>query len=553
MSDDRRNNIGTKHPATRSIDAAYILLISVLWLAAVFAVNPRGEFPVTDDWGYTPSVRIMLESGRLWMNDFNAATFFTQIFWGSLFGAVFGPSNLVLRISTLVAAWLGAIAFYRLLRLNDSKPEVATVATIILLFNPLSFLFAFSFMTDIPYTALQIAAMWMLALGALTATRWPRLLGWIFGVAALLIRQVGFAVPVGVAGEAILRRRLTLRHVGAALLPLLLFVAVQMLFDRWLRSIHAEPSLHGYHISRMLVTLSHPLAAAYSAVTIFFQCALYLGFFLLPVSIMAVDTWRPLLGRAGAWGVAVAAAAGSVAALAIGLRFPTWFNSLQRSGLGQDITGSMTPEWVAIPLTILAMSGTVLMFAGIFAAAYGWYRRPRAKTFDITVFALVIGACLLAPLPFIFLRMDRYLIPVLPCALIVLADAFRSQNASRRAMGAGVAAATVMVLLSVACMHDYMAAKRAQWTAFTDLTRSVPADHIDAGWVINGPTSYGKHGQRLGMLGWFAADDYAIDSEMHPGFRVIARYPVASWLPWGWTNRPILVQEKIAGKSAVAK
>jgi hypothetical protein len=536
----------------KTSDRRYIMLLCLVWIAAIAAVNPLGEFPVTDDWAYADTVRRLLDTGQLRFSDWNATTLFSQVYWGALFGALFGPSNLVLRCSTLVAALLGAIAFYRLLRLAKATPEITLLATLALLFNPMSFLFSFSFMTDVPYTSLQIAAMWMLALGALSLSRAATIAGWALGVAALFIRQVGFALPVGTAGEALVRARPTVRRVAIAVLPFAAFVLAQELFQHWLRASGIAPAMYGRQIPGVGGILAHPMESARNVATVGFQSFLYLGFFALPLTIVAADRWRAMLPhRRYFWFVLGSATVLTIATLALRIRFPSWINSLRQTGFGQDLTGTMTPQWLAVILTVLAVFGGVLLVAAVIAAGISWYRRKRSERFDIDVFALVTGLCLLAPLPFIFLRLDRYMIPITPCALIVVGGLFRSEMPKRRAMIAGFGSVALMGLLSVAGLHDYMAAKRAQWAAYTDLARHVPAERIDAGWVLNGPTSYGKHGQLDGTLGWFKTDDFAIDSFARPGFRTIARYPVDNWLPWNWNGMAILVQQK--DKGAVAR
>lgn len=528
-------------------DFRNIALICLIWIVAIAVVDPRGEFPVTDDWAYAQSVWHLLDTGQLRLSDWNATTLFTQVYWGALFGFLFGPSNMVLRASVLLAALLGAIAFYRLLRLARVVPEMALLSALVVLFNPMSFLFSFSFMTDVPYTSLQIAAMWLLALGAIAMSRRATIAGWLLAVAALFIRQVGLAIPVGTAGEALVGKRLTLRRIAIALVPLLAMLVAQWLFQQWLSAGGIAPAMYGRQIPSIGAILGKPLDAARNVATVGFHCFLYLGFFTLPLTIVAADTWRAMLPKRFFFVVILTIGTVlSVATVALHIRFPTWINSLRPSGYGQDVTGTASPEWVSIPLTVLAVMGGTLLLAAVAAAAVAWYRSERTERFDIGSFALVIGLCLLAPLPFVFLRLDRYLLPITPCALVVVAMLFQQRAPMRAATIAGFASVAVMIAFSIAGMHDYMAAKRSQWAAYVDITRRISPEDVDAGWVLNGPVSYGKYGRRDAMVGWFRSDSFAISTVLRPGYRVIGRYPVDNWLPWNWNGVDMLVQQRNA-------
>ena len=53
--------------------------LSAFWLVMILIVNPRGEFPLHDDWMYARSVFDLIEKKRLILCDFQAATAFAQI------------------------------------------------------------------------------------------------------------------------------------------------------------------------------------------------------------------------------------------------------------------------------------------------------------------------------------------------------------------------------------------------------------------------------------------------------------------------------------------
>src|SRR5207248_711133 len=114
-----------------------------------------------------------------------------------LFAHLFGFSHTTLRISTLVLAGSGVLAFYLLLR-ELLDPGRALLGALLLLFNPLFVFLSYSFMTDVPFLSLALWALFCYV-RALRA-RSPRL-GWLAAGSALaggafLIRQLGGALPL---------------------------------------------------------------------------------------------------------------------------------------------------------------------------------------------------------------------------------------------------------------------------------------------------------------------------------------------------------------------
>jgi hypothetical protein len=49
-----------------------LLVVAGLWLAVIVVVDPRGEFPLNDDWAHAWSVMTLLQEGRLQLSDWRA-------------------------------------------------------------------------------------------------------------------------------------------------------------------------------------------------------------------------------------------------------------------------------------------------------------------------------------------------------------------------------------------------------------------------------------------------------------------------------------------------
>ena len=86
--------------------------LTVYFVACSLLLHPYDNLPFVDDWTYAWSVEQLLKIGELRISDWSAHYPLAQILWGALFCRPFGFSFSALRVSTVVLAWLGALAFY---------------------------------------------------------------------------------------------------------------------------------------------------------------------------------------------------------------------------------------------------------------------------------------------------------------------------------------------------------------------------------------------------------------------------------------------------------
>ena len=129
-----------------------------------------------------------------------------QILWGALCSELFGFSFAVLRLSTLILAWGGLVAFYLTLREMGIRPLPASLGTVVLLCNPVLFMLSHSFMTDVPFVSVMNGSL-------LFYVRWTKrghthdlALGSALAVVAFLIRQLGAALALAPIGYVLLMR-----------------------------------------------------------------------------------------------------------------------------------------------------------------------------------------------------------------------------------------------------------------------------------------------------------------------------------------------------------
>ena len=136
------------------------------------------------------------ETGELRMLEWSAHYPLAQILWGALFSRLLGFSFAVLRLSTLVLAWAGLLAFYGTLRELGTRPLLAGLGTLMLWCNPVFFVLSHSFMTDVPFVSLMNAALFGYVRWVKRGRTGDLSLGSVAALLAFLIRQPGAALAL---------------------------------------------------------------------------------------------------------------------------------------------------------------------------------------------------------------------------------------------------------------------------------------------------------------------------------------------------------------------
>jgi hypothetical protein len=470
-------------------------VLGVLGLLIV-VINPFRETPYEDDWSYTLMVRHLLETGQYRVDDWSAANPVFHIYWGALFARLLGFSFASLRISTLVLLAAGLCGMYMLAREHRLSARQAGLVTFLLLVSPLTPLLGFSYMTDIPYLAWTV-------LGLAFYTRAIRLnsyalafVGSVFAAAAILIRTFGVAFLPGLALVWLLtsRKRNTLwLFVVAMALPLL--AAVWQLLagagsPNWAIPLHME-------WQRAYLTDMHRLPPE-----MFWRVAVileYLALFSLPLIPVAVaEWWHSLRSRSTqtpapvrywrnpAIGVAVVALIFLVVANFVGVKVL----EPAATGPGRPPPGWVMPiigwcfdliakyRYIALAVTVVVFAGAVFYARAIILRYAGgsWRKIPSHEVLLDTV-----TLCLLVLQITYFQFFDRYLLPILPFVLIVVArragdclDRFARQTVAL------LLAATVVVALYV---RNHLVYYEAIWTSSSSLVaQGVPAQQISSSW-----------------------------------------------------------------------
>lgn len=521
----------------RALLWAEIAALIAVWVALVMLVDPRGDFPLNDDWSYARTVEIWQQTGQFAPINWTSMPLLSHAAWGLLFAEILGPGFEPLRLSVLVASGLGLICLILALAELSVSPGWRLFIALSVGVSPLWFALSFSFMTDVPFAALMVAS-------ALFYLRFLRsrgiadlTLATLLAAAAVLSRQLGLALPLGVfLALAILRRRGWMDLVlGAASLTICVWIYLG--FNGWLEGTGRTPALYGVKTLELGRLWREPLGFARDIAATLLALLVYLGLMILP----AVLALRGGGRRVRQW--ALGLFLGGVAAVAILYRqaLPVLGNTLEPWGFGPRVLADSFlmglpnlpdwPAWAWLAATGAGLAGMAMMGARVIAGAW---RRADWRSEAALALCLTVAAYLavVAPTALVF---DRYVIALTPLAVLALValSPATAGNPARRA--AAAVALTLTAAVSVGGVHDYLNWNRAKWRAIDHAAGlGIGADRIDAGFSYHGMVGY-VHGFEPppGLSWWWVRDDsYMLASGPVPGYRELAEFPYRNLLPW---------------------
>jgi len=523
-------------------------VLASIWLLMILLVNPRGDFPLSDDWSYASTVRGLLETGQYRPHGWTAMTLLTQVLWGYGFCLLAGGFSFeILRASTITLGLVAVLAVHLLFREAGARERVAFVAAASLAVNPIFLVLSCTFMSDVPFVAFAALSLACYARALRLASPAMIALGTAFSIAAVLVRQLGLVIPISFGIAYLVRHDLRARSVLNSVFPTMLSVFALVGYQRWLVAHGGIPAHYASLAAHFRSALSDGVAAAAS--TTFWNIVgivIYVGLFVLPVAVLAFPSPRKARWRNFASGLIVSAVATGCLVWAHRM-LPFVGNILSNRGVGaftlrgipQLRLGNQLeriPLPVAMGATFAAIvSAGVLAYFGFYAALRLRRRfrdgRPRqaasmgafALSFAVPYSALIMTGWLF----------DRYILPLAVVAPLLLASP--AARGARRPAPLILSCTLLLGLagFSVAATHDYLAWNRARWDALGELaSQGVPPASIDGGFEFNGTYRYSE--DHVGIPGkswwWVRDDEYVISVAPIPGYRVVNRHPWTRWL-----------------------
>jgi hypothetical protein len=520
----------------RAVPGAVLLLF---YFSAGILLHLFANVPLHDDWTYAWSVEHFLKTGELQVLDWSIHYPFTQILWGALFCLPLGFSFSALRVSTVMLAWLGALALYGTLRELGRERNESLIATLVLLANPVFFLLSFSFMTDVPFVSVSTIAFFFIARAFSRRKPLELWFGCVFGVAAFFIRQIAIAIPGAVFLYAIFApafrtRKYLLPPIIASLMicltPFLIgqifgftsqYTSREWVLQKWLHQY--ELGIPGLlrvvmHSGLALFPMSLPLIGLFYRRRVFWGIIAVLliltacSFFLTP------EIPKPLDGM---WNLI---ALGKERRLLRGLPDPNFL-----------------PSWLNYPLLIFSLFSSALMILKLFDVAVAQERLRIFVWYAFCHFGLIMAIWL-----FDAWGSDRYSIVLLPPLVVILANSHLKSKTTI----IGIAALSLIAMLVTwsETQNNRAAAAGLAWLR----EKGIPFSEVDAGYALDGWHLY-AHPENLAP-GQLADRDvpfvttnekkrYVIATSPIENYRVLHRY---SWpVPLKTSGYSVYVLEQV--------
>jgi len=537
-------------------------VLAVGWIVASVLVNPVAEVPLNDDWAYSHVVRTLIEQGRFEFTDWQSMPLLTQALWGALFCLPFGFSFTALRVSTLVAAYLGAVALFGLLCELGANRRQAFFAAACLLCSPLYFSLSFTFMTDVPFVATCLAAVWLWVGGIKRGSATWALAAVGLSICATLNRQLGLALPLAFAAGELVRLGVTRRVLLRAALPVACTAAALLLYQFLLENGPGTPGLYHQKEDALRVAISGllslrgwrlPLERTLGAL-------LLLGGMLIPLFwLLPLPGLQKGSVRRGAIAAAVAMA---LVAAVLGLPESTPGGDIM-DGAGLGVRTSLgdhwqRPDWLGkaalvaacLPATaVAALVARALLDVALTlwpagrpvpAAVHKVLNRLPSLVLEPGYTAIFVALLALLHAPTAIAHaayFDRYVVVLIPWVLVLWWAASASRNGVAVKPRAGVVLLALFLIADVTATHDYLAWQRARWGAVEYLTEhgAQPAQ-IRAGFEVD---QYGPWGEPRTSSADHVSPFYIVAISPTPGHQTLHAVPVNRWLPF--TASQILV------------
>jgi hypothetical protein len=540
-------------------------IILGLYLVCILAANPKGEFPLNDDWSYARSAFSFASGQGMHVDAWSAPSLVGQACYGGLLARIFAPRFEVLRYSTLFLSCCTAVLLWGIFSKMKAGKSFASVLLLAWIFNPLQFNLSFSFMTEIPFLFFITLAIFLYII--FLDVRKSYILGFAAAVLgyACLIRQTAIIFVIALicsvvadSQTALLKR---VRQTALVVLSAGVFIAGYYL---WVASSGGSGSaVHRKFELLQRLSSKQIIGNSYG---IYF----YSAFMILPALLFLFSSRHRI-----SWNVTKKIGAGILAGwlviTIVGLcwfyahadaqnlpsatfhaRMPFLLNVLYDSGLGPitldptyfgpSLTPLHTNAWsiVTIAVAIAAIwMGSICVFGLIQLRKAQSLRRPLLIFSGMAWIGVVSFEIIFSHLEEGGLFDRHILTAVLPFCLLLILFAGAVERGENRIRFPVITIACVALfaymVFSVAATHDYMQWNRIRW----DMGESLIAAGVDplnivGGFEFNAWHNYDAFSNRGDSSKvppwWYDRRDYVIAMAPESGYRIMKKQEYFSWV-----------------------
>jgi 4-amino-4-deoxy-L-arabinose transferase-like glycosyltransferase len=561
------------------------IIVLGIYFLCILAANPRGEFPLNDDWSYTRSAFSLGSGHGLKVDEWCAPSLVGQALYGSLLSSLTSSSFLALRISTLFLSCCTVLLLWGILLRIRVRKNLACIIILTWVFNPLQFNLSFTYMTEVPFIFFITLGLYLyvsrIESGSLTLL--------ILSAAALgygfLIRQTAVLFILALIGSLLLDARKDIRKRAQEVILVCCSVGIFIAgYCLWIlarggatAAVHRKFDLLHYLTARQVVGNSYGML-------------FYLVFILAPVWIYLIASlYRairgfPAITRIGIpavlcaviisgiwWFHAQYRPADYLPSASYHSRMPFLLNVLYDTGLGPV---TLDPDYYSVPpapvyprvwhaITALVAAGAVVAGCICIFGLLRLRRRPPGPNRKPVILFVGLSFLLLAIFEIVFSHVqegglfDRHILIVsFPFCLLLgilsgesSAEICESRTRLARFIPAGIAIAALGAFC-VAGTHDYMEWNRVRWDMGRSLLKGgIDPLTIDGGFEFNAWNNYDTFAARGSIAKvyhwWYDRPDYIISMTPQEGYEVRQTREYFSWVHRYRLNMYILKRTQI--------
>jgi hypothetical protein len=550
-----------KNFAQRCPDLVYLFFLFLLWILSILIVNPTGEFPLNDDWSYAIPVKSFIEQGKFKFIEWPAMTLIGHTLAGSLF--CFGKfSFLSLRLYVLLSGFIGIVAVYKIMRELQLQAFAAFLIALVLAFNPLYFSLAFTYMTDVHFFCMAALSSLFFLRILNKGSKVNYIYAIIFSLLSVSIRQPGIVFPAAFAVVNILRQPRNLKTILLSLFPVFLCSLFLFLYTSMIRyKIGYPEGGRNSNMELLNMVLADPMEIVKEQFKYFYKIYILLGFFLLPVLLLIIETMfyrkiaKPSTGLIFRIVILLFIILSAILVLyyqgKILFIVGNIFNNL---GLGPitlydfyylGLSPVQLPKWFWLICTFVGSSFGLLMIL----STYNSIKKLQGLNNKEPFLYAFLSFGLYFPLVTVISFYDRYILIPMLMTLIMLVSSDFVIIKNKILRGIALPMLIVATCYSVFATKDYLSWNRKRWEALNFLThqKKVSPQNIDGGFEFNGWYNYDANYKRQPgkSLWWVIDNEYMITLHPVPGYKVFRKIPYERYIPYRTDYVYILKRESI--------
>jgi hypothetical protein len=536
-----------------------LFLLAGIWIFTVIIVNPRGEFPLADDWIYLDMLKLLHDKSILFYSDYPGSTVISQLMWALVWCKFFGYSILLARFTSLADSFLLILVLYFLLQKLTSHRGFSFFGTALFIFNPVFYVLSFTFMTE-PSFCLVVTGSITAAYAALKSERWSWILLLIFlCCVAVLIKQTALIIPVSFFVIILFNKKIPGRLFSAALLSLTVTTFAYAVLLHWINHTYGSS---GRFMNRVnFDVLNYYKIGYYEGFSHqrenFLKIVMYCGMFMLPVFPILVVASPPIFAHGGLYNHRKKISASLIALAFIfaclqteSIQLPNLENFFYNTGLGpvllRDVSIlKMKPHsFFEAPLfwrsfSVLSMTAGLYLLSILSFKFISTLKPSFRKETDVKDIFYQLLYC--AAMIYIFLLVneyifDRYILLLTLLIILMLAVSLKDNFGilNKKWYALSLIILLPIVVFTVSASHDYLAWNRARWDALNFLTGrlKISPGEIDGGYEFNGLRNYSDNysAQKNKSWWWVYDDKYLVTMNPVTGYQYFFEVPYYSWI-----------------------